>query len=308
MKSPNPSVAIAGGSGLIGQAVVHALKARGCAVKQLIRAHPHQDTSREVYWNPTSGHIERVGLEGVDVVVNLAGANLADKRWSPAQKELLVQSRVQSTLLLSKTIAKLKKPPELFISASAIGYYGHESREQLDESSPIGTGFLATLCGEWEAATAEAEKRGIRTLHMRTGLVLDTRSGFLAAQLPYFKMGLGAYLGSGKQMISWISLADWVAACEYLMFNSEMSKLSGALNLTAPHPVSNFDFGKTLADILHRPYKLHLSERLISWRYGEMGKTLLLEGQAVLPKRLLEAGFEFQYPELRQALQACITK
>lgn len=305
MKSPNPSIAIAGGSGLMGQAMVHALKARGCAVKQLIRSHPHKDTSQEVYWNPTSGHIERVGLEGVDVVINLAGANLADKRWSPAQKELLLQSRVQSTLLLSKTIAKLKKPPELFISASAIGYYGYESHAELDESSEAGTGFLATLCQEWEAATAEAEKRGIRTVHVRSGPVLDTRGGFLAAQLPYFKMGLGAYLGSGKQMISWISLADWVAACEYLIFNSDWS---GAVNLTAPKPVTNHEFGKILAEVLHRPYKLHMPERLVSWRYGEMGKTLLLEGQTVLPKRLLEAGFEFEYPELRQALQACIKK
>lgn len=305
MKSPNPSIAIAGGSGLIGQAMVRALKARGCAVKQLIRSHPHKDTSQEVYWNPTSGHIERVGLEGVDVVINLAGINLADKRWSPAQKELLLQSRIQSTLLLSKTIAKLKKPPELLIQASAIGYYGNDSEREFDESSPAGTGFLATLCQEWEAATAEAEKRGIRTLHLRTGPVLDVRGGFLAAQLPYFKMGLGAYLGSGKQVISWISLADWVAACEHLIFNSDGS---GAVNLTAPHPVSNFEFGKILAEVLHRPYKLHIPERLITWRYGEMGKTLLLEGSKVLPRRLLDAGFEFQYPELRGALQACIKK
>ncbi len=305
MKSPNPSIAIAGGSGLIGQAMVRALKSRGCAVKQLIRSHPHKDTSQEVYWNPISGHIERVGLEGVDVVINLAGANLADKRWTPHQKELLVLSRIQSTLLLSKTIAKLKKPPELFISASAIGYYGHDSEAEFDESSPAGTGFLASLCQEWEAATGEAEKHGIRTIHVRSGPVLDIHGGFLAAQLPFFKLGLGAYLGSGEQIISWISLADWAAACEYLIYNSD---LAGAVNLTAPNPVSNFEFGKILAEVLRRPYKLHIPERLIEWRYGEMGKTLLLEGAKVLPRRLLSSDFEFQYPELRQALQACIAK
>lgn len=305
MKSPNPSIAIAGGSGLIGQAMVRALKSRGCAVKQLIRSHPHKDTSQEVYWNPTSGHIERVGLEGVDVVINLAGANLADKRWTPAQKELLLLSRVQSTLLLSKTIAKLKKPPELLISASAIGYYGQDLNNQFDESSQQGTGFLAALCQEWEAATEEAEKRGIRTIHVRSGPVLDAEHGFLAALLPFFKYALGGYLGSGQQVISWIALEDWVAACEYLIYNS---KLSGAVNLTAPNPVTNFEFGKILAEVLHRPYKLHVPERLIGWRYGEMGKTLLLEGARVLPQRLLDNGFEFQYPELRQALQACIAK
>ncbi|MEI6805309.1 MAG: TIGR01777 family oxidoreductase [Myxococcaceae bacterium] len=305
MKSPNPSIAIAGGSGLIGQAMVHALKSRGCAVKQLIRSHPHKDTSQEVYWNPTSGHIERVGLEGVDVVINLAGVNLADKRWTPTQKELLLQSRVQSTRLLCKTIAKLKKPPELLISASASGYYGHNFNSQFDESSPAGTDFLATLCQEWEAATAEAEKIGVRVIHMRTGPVLESHHGFLAALLPFFKYGFGAYLGSGEQVISWISLADWVAVCEYLIYNS---KWSGAVNLTAPNPVTNFEFGKILAEVLHRPYKLRIPERLIAWGYGEMGKSLLLEGSRVLPQRLLDSDFEFQYPELRKALQACMTK
>lgn len=305
MKSPNPSIAIAGGSGLIGQAIVRALKSRGCAVKQLIRSHPRKDTSQEVYWNPSSGHIERVGLEGVDVLINLAGVSLTSNRWTPAQKELLLRSRVQSTLLLSKTIAKLKKPPELFISASASGYYGHDSNTEQTESSPVGIDFLATLCGEWEAATGEAEKSGVRTIHVRSGEVLDIHGGRLAAMLPFFKMGLGAYLGSGNQMISWISLMDWIAACEYLIFNSNWA---GPVNLTTPNPVSNFEFGKVLAEVLRRPYRFHVPERLISWLYGEMGKTLVLEGSRVMPHRLAGSDFEFQYPELRQALRACIAK
>lgn len=305
MKKSNLSIAIAGSSGLIGQALVHALRLRGCQVKQLIRSHPQKDTSKEVYWNPISGHIERVGLEGVDVVINLAGANIGDKRWSPAQKDLLFQSRIKSTILLSKTIAKLKKPPGLFLSASAIGYYGNNLETELDESSPAGEGFLANLCQEWESATGEAEKRGIRTVHLRTGVVLDKQGSILAKQLPFFKLGLGAYLGSGEQRISWIALQDWIAACEHLIFNSD---LTGAVNLTAPNPVTNFEFGKILAKVLRRPYKLHIPECLILWLYGEMGRTLSLEGARVLPHRLVENGFEFRYPNLFLALQACLSK
>lgn len=305
MKRTDLSVAIAGSSGLLGRALMQALRLRGCRVKQLIRSHPYKDTSQEVYWNPASGHIERVGLEGVDVVINLAGVDLASRRWSPAQKELLAQSRVQSTLLLSKTISKLKKPPQLFLSASSIGYYGSEPDIECDESSSAGTGFLASLCQEWELATQEAEKRGIRTVHLRTGVVLDKQSQILSRQLPFFKIGFGAYLGSGKQNISWISLADCVAACEHLIFNSD---LTGAVNLTAPQPVNNRDFSKTLAEVLKKPFKLHIPESWILWRYGEMGKVLMLEGSRVLPQRLLKDGFEFQYPELRGALQACIGK
>ena len=161
------------------------------------------------------------------------------------------------------------------------------------------------MCKEWESATAEAEKQGIRTVHLRTGVVLDKKGGMLAKQLPFFKMGFGGYLGSGEQSMSWITLQDWIAACEFLIFNSD---LSGPVNLTAPNPVSSRDFAKTLAAVLKRPCRLHIPEALILWRYGEMGRVLMLEGSKVLPGRLLEAGFEFQYPELRAALQACIAK
>src|SRR3989338_6250676 len=192
MKKSNLSIAIAGSSGFLGQALMHALQSRGCQVKQLIRSHPQKDTSKEVYWNPVSGHIERVGLEGVDVVINLAGINIAKKRWNNSQKELLLKSRIQSTLLLSRTISKLKKPPKLFLSASATGYYCNHLNQDLDESSPAGHHFLAQLCQEWESATEEAEKRGIRTVHLRSGVVLGKEGGWLAKQLPLFKMGLGA--------------------------------------------------------------------------------------------------------------------
>lgn len=305
MKSRNPSIAIAGASGLLGSALVTHFKSKGYPVKRLMRSHPTKDTSEEVYWNPASGHIERVGLEGVDIVINLAGAGIANKRWSTAQKELLLTSRLQATELLSRTIAKLKKPPEVLVSASAIGYYGSSLEQEFAESDPAGSGFLSELCLEWEEATKIAQESGIRTVHLRTGHVLGTGGGLLAKILPWFKLGVGSYVGSGNQLMSWIALSDWVAACEYLMLSKD---LKGAFNLTAPNPVTNYEFGKVLTEILKRPYKMHLSERMVEWLYGEMGRVLLLEGAAVKPKRLLEAGFEFAYPELRDALLACTSK
>lgn len=301
MRKPNLSIAIAGSSGFLGRALVRTLTQRGCQVKRLIRTQPKKDTSQEVYWNPDSGHIERVGLEGVDVVINLAGAGIADKRWSPHQKEILIHSRVQSTLLLAKTLAKLKTPPAVFLSASAIGYYGSSTTAQFDESSPKGEGFLADLCEEWEKATGEAEKRGIRVVYLRTAPVLDFTGGMLSKILPYFKLGLGAVIGSGEQKISWISLEDWIAACEFLIFSSD---LKGPVNLSSPNPVSNREFGETLASVLHRPFKLHVPESFVRWRYGEMGQATLLEGADVQPAKLLKAGFEFEYPKLLSFLKA----
>ncbi|MES2504686.1 MAG: TIGR01777 family oxidoreductase [Myxococcota bacterium] len=304
MRKPNPSIAIAGSSGFLGQALAKALTLHGAEVKRLIRSQPSQGTSKEVYWNPSSGHIERVGLEGVDIVINLAGAPIADKRWTPRQKELLIQSRIQSTELLSKTLAKLKTPPKLFLSASAVGYYGTDDHKVFDESSPHGDDFLASLCVAWEEATRQAQEKGIQTIHLRSAPVLGTEGGVLKGMLPFFKTGLGAYIASGNQPISWISLADWIAAVEFLIFKSPTT---GPVNLTSPNPVTNREFSETLAKVLKRPCKLNMPESLIVWRYGEMAKTMLVEGAKVQPKKLLEMGFEFEYPTLQKALAAILT-
>lgn len=300
----SPSIAIAGSTGFLGSALFKALTLRGLPVKRLIRVQPHQDTSKEVYWNPASGHIERVGLEGVDVVINLVGAPIAGRRWSDTRKKLLYQSRVESTRLLSRTIAKLKKPPRLMLSASAIGYYGNDPREVVNESSDKGEGFLANLCVDWEQATEEAQQAGVRVVHLRTGAVLGPGGGMLKRLLTWFRIGLGASLGSGTQPMSWISLDDWVSACEYLIFQS---KLSGPVNLSSQHPVSNFEFSTSLAKALHRKAWLRIPERLILWRYGEMGKELMLGGRKVEPKKLLDAGFKFNHPTLKQALNAILS-
>ncbi len=299
MKSPKPSIAIAGSTGFLGEALMANLRARGCSVKRLIRTQPHQDTSREVYWNPESGHIERVGLEGVDVLINLAGAPIAGHRWSDKQKATLLHSRVDSTMLLAKTISKIKKPPELFINASGVGFYGTQQKTVLDEASPLGSGFLAELSKEWENAAHEAENRGIRTAYLRTGTVLGANGGLLKSILPLFKMGLGGPLGDGTQILSWIALEDWISAVEHLIFQS---KLSGPVNLVSPNPVSNQEFTQILAKTLNRPARIRVPARLISWLFGEMGRTLLLEGAAVAPKRLLDDKFEFAHPNLEQAL------
>ncbi len=305
MKSSKPSIAVAGSTGFLGEALIASLRARGCSVKRLIRTQPHQDTSKEVYWNPESGHIERVGLEGIDVLINLSGAPIAAHNWSNKQKAILTRSRVDSTKLLARTISKLKKPPELFINASGVGFYGSQRGITLDESSSAGEGFLAELSKEWEGAAHEAENHGIRTVYLRSGTVLGANGGFLKSVLPVFKLGLGGPLGDGTQILSWIALEDWVSAVEHLIFQS---KISGPVNLVSPSPVSNQEFAQILGKILHRPARIRIPAKLISWLFGEMGSSLLLEGAAVAPQKLLDDKFEFSCPDIEKALNSVLKR
>ncbi len=260
----------------------------------------------EVRWDPEGGAIDAARLEGLDGVVHLAGEGIADKRWNDDHKRRIRDSRVKGTSLLGGALAGLDRRPTVLVSGSAIGYYGDREDEILTEdSSPQSGDFLADVCVDWEAATAPAEAAGIRVAHIRTGIVLDREGGALAKMLPLFKFGIGGRLGSGKQWMSWISLADEVGAIRFLLDNN----LAGPFNLTAPEPVTNQTFTTTLGRVLHRPTVLPVPSFGPKLLLGsELADNLLYSGQRVLPSALEAAGFKFEYPELRGALEDLLKK
>ena len=288
-------VAITGASGLIGRALTDHLTGAGHRVLRLVRSGDQPDTAR---WDPEAGTIDAEALEGIDAVVHLAGEGIGEKRWTPEQKARIRSSRVSGTTLVATTLASLRRPPTAFLSGSAIGWYGDTGDRAVDESAPAGTDFLATLCVDWEAATAVAEAAGIRTVHLRTGIVLSPDGGALGRQLPFFRLGLGGKVGSGRQYQSWISLLDEVRAITWLLG----SDVAGPVNLTAPHPVTNAEFTKALGRAVHRPTTVLpiAGPRLLLGR--ELADALLLTSQRVLPAALSAAGFEFVHPALDGAL------
>ena len=293
-------VVITGSTGLIGTALVKKLSADGHDVTRLVRRTPRPG---EAHWNPADGTIEAAALEGADAVVHLAGAGIGDHRWTTEYKRELVDSRVLGTELLASTIASLDRKPAVLLSGSAIGVYGARGDEELDERSSVGSGFLADLCVQWEAATAAASEAGVRVAHLRTGIVLAESAGALAKQLPLFKLGLGGKFGNGSQWQSWISLDDEVRAILHLI----TAPVHGAVNLTAPAPVTQGTFTKTLGKVLHRPTVLPIPKfgpKLLLG--GELANALLFTGQKVLPKVLLENGFTFQHATLEHALRSIL--
>ncbi|MEO5724471.1 MAG: TIGR01777 family oxidoreductase, partial [Ilumatobacteraceae bacterium] len=285
-----------GSSGLIGRELVRRLGAQGHQVVSYVRRSPQ---SGEARWNPDDGSIEVSGLRGVDAVVHLAGAGIADHRWTDEYKRTLVESRLRGTELIASTIAGLDPKPSVLISGSAIGYYGARGDELLDESSAAGAGFLADLCVRWEAATAAAEDAGIRTVHIRTGIVLSGDGGALKKQLPLFRFGLGGRIGSGKQWQSWIGIDDEVGAIIHLLTGN----VSGPVNLTAPNPVRQGDFARALGHVLRRPAILPIPSFGPKLLLGsELVDNVLLTGQRVAPKVLRDDGYEFAQPTLESAL------
>ena len=254
----------------------------------------------QLSWDPESGAIDREGLEGLDAVVHLAGENIASGRWTAARRARLTRSRVAGTTLLSETLAGLSKPPAVLVSASAIGFYGDRGDERLDERSAAGRGFLPELATAWEASTESAERAGIRVVKLRIGIVLSPKGGALAKMLPPFRLGLGGRLGSGRQIMSWIALADLVGAMRFAIVKPA---LSGAVNATAPGAVSNAEFTRTLARVLRRPAILPLPAFALRVLFGELADEALLAGARVLPRRLEEEGFRFEHPELEEALR-----
>jgi hypothetical protein len=295
-------VAVTGSHGLIGTALCSALTAAGHRPIRVVRSAAMGDDM--ISWDPAAGTIDAGAFDGLDAVVNLAGAGIGDRRWTDARKQLIVESRTKGTRLLADTIACVKRQPSVLVSASAVGYYGNRGDEELTEVSVPGDDFVAHVCTEWEAATALASVAGIRVVTIRTGLVLAKHGGVLKRLLVPFKLGLGGRVGAGTQYMSWITLADEVAAIVHALTSPE---LTGAANLTAPSPVTNAEFTATLGNVLHRPTVLPTPLVPLRAVYGaELVKSLLLDGQRAIPARLEVTGFRFTQTELEPALRAVL--
>lgn len=292
-------ILVSGASGFIGSALVPSLTSQGHKVKRLVR-HSLVNTREEIHWEPAEGLIDENHLEDFDAVVHLAGENIAARRWSAAQKDRIASSRVQGTKLLAGALAGVMHPPKVLVSASAIGYYGNRGNEVLTEEHEPGTGFLADTARAWEEATEAAEKRGIRVVRMRFGVVLSPAGGALAKMLLPFKLGLGGKIGSGRQYMSWIALDDVVGAIHHAITNEG---LMGPVNVVAPKAATNAEFTRALGQALSRPTIFPMPAFAARLAFGEMGDELLLSSTRVEPRKLLSSGYTFQHPELDGALR-----
>ena len=295
-------IVVSGASGLIGTQLVAKLSQSGHEVIRLVRRSPK---SGEIQWNPKSGTLDAAALEGADAVIHLSGAGIGDKRWTTGYRKEILDSRTDTTALLAKTIASLSRKPSVFLSGSAIGIYGARNDEQLTEVSTHGTGFLAEVCEQWEAAAKPAVDAGVRTVYLRTGIVLSPKGGALKKLLPLFKLGVGGKFGNGKQWQSWISIDDEIGAIEYLL----TANVSGAVNLTAPNPVTNAEFTKVLASVLKRPAIVPVppfAPKILLG--GELADALLFTGQRVIPAALNASGYTFKHTTLESALRSLLSK
>jgi uncharacterized protein (TIGR01777 family) len=288
-------IVVSGASGLIGSALVPALKAAGHDVVRLVRR--EATGIDEIRWDPAAGELDASALRGVDAFVNLSGEYLG-KRWTEERKREIHDSRVDSTALLARTAVGLEPRPSVFVVASAVGYYGDRGDEILTEESSAGTGFLTDVVRAWEGAAEPAREAGIRVAHLRHGIVLSQKGGALKAMLLPFRLGVGGRVGSGRQWWSWVGMDDVVAAYAHAL----ESEIHGAINVTSPNPATNQQFTKALGAALRRPTLLPAPGFGVRTLFGEMGDTMLLGGQRVLPARLLDAGFEFTAPTIDVAL------
>ncbi|MFI5334980.1 MAG: TIGR01777 family oxidoreductase [Chlamydiales bacterium] len=303
-KNPLPplKILVSGSTGLIGSALVPFLRAAGHHVVPLARSKKGVDPS-SLTWHPESGELEINSLEGFDLVIHLAGENIAKRRWTKDQKQRLFLSRTRDTWFLTQALLRLNSPPKTVICASACGIYGDRGDELLTEESSPGQGFLADLCVKWEEAASTLEKRNIRLIQSRFGPGLSSNGGFLEKMLPFFRLGLGGKLGSGKQLIPWVALDDMVGALYHLIAHQE---IKGAVNICSPEPVTQEVFAKTLAQLLHRPAFFHIPSFLVRLAFGELADALLLSSQNARPKKLLESKYEFRYQKLKDALETII--
>jgi hypothetical protein len=290
------TIAIAGSSGLIGSALATALRTANHRVVRIVRRAPAN--ANELRWDPDSGEFDVGALRGVDAVVNLCGINVGQRRWSGAFKQNLRDSRIAPTEVLSDAVADAGVG--VLVNASAVGYYGDTKDQAVDETAPAGTGFLAQLCQDWEAASAPARRAGTRVVLVRTGLVLASAGGALRQLRPLFSVGFGARLGNGRQYVSWISLEDEVRA---LQFAVSGSRLSGPVNLTGPAPVTNAEFTAALGRAVNRPTPLMMPAFAVRAVVGEFADEGLLRGQRVIPAALERAGFEFHHSTVGEALR-----
>nr|WP_128643379.1 TIGR01777 family oxidoreductase [Streptomyces sp. SS] len=291
-------VAVTGASGLIGSALVRSLRADGHDVLRLVRR--PAETADEVEWDPKRLYVDAAGLAGVDSVVHLAGAGVGERRWNEAYKKEIRDSRVLGTTAISQALASLANPPESLVCGTALGWYGDTGDRAVDESAPPGTGFLPSVCVEWEAAAAPAEEAGIRVTYARTGLVVAREGGAWGRLFPVFRAGLGGRMGDGRQYWSHISLHDEVAALRHLV---DTPSVTGPVNLTAPEPVTNREVTAAMGRVLHRPTFCTVPAAALKIVLGDFAQDVL-GSQRVLPARLLESGFDFAFPTIDDSIRA----
>jgi hypothetical protein len=295
-------IAVTGAGGLIGSALARSLRNEGHRVRPLVRRASSDPLA--IRWDPAVGTIETGGLDGVDAVVHLAGAGIGDKRWSPARKREIRESRTRGTDLLARTLAGLSRPPAVFVSASAVGYYGDRGDEELTEESPPGADFLAGVVQAWEAAAQPAVDAGIRTVFLRNGVVLSADGGMLPRLVTLFRFFVGGRLGSGRQWMSWVSIDDEVGVVRFLL---ERDDLSGPVNVTGPSPATNAEFTRALGAALHRPTVVPVpafAPRLVLGR--EMADELLFVSQRSVPSVLSAAGYDFAHRDVGTALRSVL--
>ncbi|HET6976988.1 MAG TPA: TIGR01777 family oxidoreductase [Pyrinomonadaceae bacterium] len=292
-------ILVSGSHGLVGKALINSLTTDGHEILRLVR-HERTFGAPEIEWHPNQGQIDAQQLEGFDVVVHLAGESIASGRWTDDKKRAIRESRSRGTSVLSGALTKLSRPPSLFLSASAIGYYGDRGDELLAETSAPGKDFLASVCVEWENATKPATEKGIRTIHTRFGIILDKNGGALAQMLTPFRLGIGGRVGDGKQWMSWIALDDVVNGLKFLIAHKT---IQGAVNFVAPNPATNAEFTKTLGRVLSRPTIFPIPAFAVRLAFGELADALLLSSQKVDPGVLQDCGFLFSWPTLEPALR-----
>ena len=293
-------VVVTGASGLIGAALVRGLTADGHEVVRLVRREPRAADERR--WEPGTD-LDPTLMDDADAVVHLAGAGIGDHRWTDDYKQTVLRSRIDGTTTIATAIARASDPPKVLLSASAVGFYGDTGEEAVDETAASGAGFLADVVRQWEAATAAAEAAGIRVVHARSGVVLSADGGALGKVLPLFKLGLGGRLGSGRQWMSWIAIADHITAMRFLL---ERADISGPVNLTAPEPVRNRDYTKAIGRAVNRPALAIVPAAALRIALGEFADEGVLVSQRVLPARLEDAGFVFTYADIDAALTAVV--
>lgn len=290
-------IAITGSTGMVGTRLTESFSEEGHHVLRLVRKSGRSEPGT-VYWEPEKGEIDAEALEGTDVFIHLAGKSI-NGRWTKKRKQEILFSRTKGTRLVAETLAALKRPPRVLLAASGVGMT-HEDVREVDESGSVGTGFLSGVIKEWEETTIPAEKAGIRVVNMRFGMVLSPRGGALKQMLPAFKLGLGGRLGHGRQGVSWVALEEIPHVVRFLIDREEVS---GPVNVVSPHPVSNAEFIQAFGRALRRPVLIPMPAFALKLIFGEMGEELLLKGNRAIPKKLLDAGYTFRYPDLEPALR-----
>ncbi len=292
------NIAISGASGLIGRTIIPFFTTGGHQVTRLVRK--KTTSSNQLFWDPLAGKLERSALGNTDVFINFSGESIGQGRWNKAKKRKIIESRIKTTALIAETIANLEKPPKVFLNASAIGYYGDQGDLTLTEDDGCGADFISEVCRDWEKAAAPAQKRGIRVVFLRIGVVVTPCGAALKKMMLPFKMGLGGKFGSGRQYISFIGIDDVIGAIYHIINNDA---LEGPVNIVAPKPVTNLEFTQTLGKVLKRPTLFAVPGIAVKTVFGEMGQEILLSGTRVEPQKLVESGYLFRNPDLEGVLR-----